>query len=325
MRVPFSPLPLPTLPRHVMWRRLYDDNRYGRSLTDLELKQRIDDLIYNLLTLTSDGKLGIIRMDNRDNTAIAEKLTHMLEEMQLRHGPYPAGFDGSSLKGRLAGFASAVAREAGGRFSSISSTGGMLVKFGKKQYMESLINFGSMRIQPASYFLSKEHNAAIRDDEQRFGFTVTLERDEVVKLVKNPQDVPEIIPDQRVDFNAIFGTDYWVYCLTTAISDRLFIDFEADSCVIVKNPGEFRKRLQRVTEVHSILSRAEMRGDSAKYLDPLFPSIGLPDIPFVKHFKYAYQKEHRFCWIPRSPLPPLSHVDIEIGNLRGIADIVELK
>ena len=79
------------LARHIQIRRHYDKNRYMRRLTQDELNVRIRDVFLNMLRLTPDGKIGVPPID----AAFAlwnEKWTHVLEEMQLRHGPYPGGF-----------------------------------------------------------------------------------------------------------------------------------------------------------------------------------------------------------------------------------------
>jgi hypothetical protein len=47
-------------------------------------------------------------------------------------------------------------------------------------------------------------------------------------------------------------------------------------------------------------------------------------VPLVKHFGYSYQEEHRFCWQPHVRATKLSHVDLEIGSLDRIAELITL-
>lgn len=76
------------MPRHEHWRRDYRENRYCRDLTQDELNQRARDIVLNLLRLTPEGKVGLPEMGTQ---GIRWMLlwTHVLEEMKLRHGPYP--------------------------------------------------------------------------------------------------------------------------------------------------------------------------------------------------------------------------------------------
>jgi hypothetical protein len=89
-----------------------------------------------------------------ESTVWIEKSAHMMEEMRLRHGPYPAGFTRETLqKPALPDLASELARKAAMRLASIGSNpNDVLIKFGKREHMEMLYNCGALRIQPATYF-----------------------------------------------------------------------------------------------------------------------------------------------------------------------------
>ena len=60
------------------------------------------------------------------------------------------------------------------------------------------------------------------------------------------------------------------------------------------------------------------------YLDPLLPTTSKVFVPFVKHFGYTYQDEHRFCWLPNTTTPSANAVDIEIGSLKDFSDLIVL-
>src|ERR1700732_113279 len=79
------------LPRHEIWRREYRIRRYAHHLSQSELNRRIRDVFLNLLNLAPDAKVGPGPI-TEESVIWMVKWTHMLEEMQLRHGPYPAGF-----------------------------------------------------------------------------------------------------------------------------------------------------------------------------------------------------------------------------------------
>jgi hypothetical protein len=144
----------------------------------------------------------------------------------------------------------------------------------------------------------------------------------MVKLVTNPQDVPTDAQEQRVDVGLQLPTDYWLYCVTNSVEPRLFVDFEADSCVIIRERAKFSRMLAEASR-HQ-LSGAVMREGPAMYVDPLRPTTANLFIPLVKHFGYSYQDEHRFYWLPATPIPKLSHADVQIGNLKEFSDLVVL-
>jgi hypothetical protein len=311
------------LPRHIAQRRQYDSRRYARHLSQPELNQRIRDVFLNLLRVNPEAKIDIGPIT--DKSAIwMEKWTHVLEEMQLRHGPYPAGFTREILHSEpFPDFASALAQKAAARLSSLGlKRGDVFIKFGKRVYMERLHETGALRIQPATYFARTDHNGAIRDDELTLSMALALTRDDVVKILRNPQDVPLNAPEQRVDVKFQSPTDYWLYCVTNSVEPRLFADFNADSCVIIKDRPRFTKMLREVSQ--SRLIDADMRDESAVYIDPLLPTTAKILVPFMKHFRYTYQDKYRFCWLPHSPTPQVAHLDLEIGSLKEFSDLLVL-
>lgn len=72
------------------------------------------------------------------------------------------------------------------------------------------------------------------------------------------------------------------------------------------------------------LTHATIHEGQAQYIDPLFPVSPPVFVPLAKHFAYSYQEEYRFCWHPPMPIKKLSFIDIEIGSLRGIAELIVL-
>lgn len=311
------------MPQHMAWRRQYEERRYARHLSQPELNRRIRDVMLNMLRVNKDAKIDLGEITD-EGVAWMEKWTHVLQEMQLRHGPYPAGFTREILHSEpFPNFASELAGKAARRLASLGlENGKVLIKFGKRCYMEQLYEKGSLRLQPASYFARKDHNGAVRDDELSLELALVLSRDDVVKIVKNPQDVPVDAPDQRVNIRMHSPTDFWLYCVTTSVEPRLFVDFEADACVIIRDKEKFTKRLAAAAAAN--LSGAKMHNGPAIYVDPLLPKTAKLFVPLAKSFGYSYQAEHRFCWFPPQPAKELAPVDAELGGLQDFADLIVL-
>jgi len=302
---------------------MYRENRYCRHLSQKELNQRVQDVLLNILRLTPVAKIGLPPMKPKGMKSM-EIWTHVLEEMALRHGPYPNGFTRDilhsepfpDLVGELGKKAAGVLASRGLRSDEV------FIKFGKAEHMRSLVERGALRVQSASYYATPSHNCAIKDDELSLPLSLALSRDDIIKVVLNPQDVPDGPLEQRLDVTYNAGTDYWLYCVSSAIEPRLFVDFQADSCVIIKNRDHFQRllTLQRAAK----FPNTGHRHGAAVYIDPLRPSTVKIDVPMSKHFRYEYQCEYRFVWRPVKPKANLSYVDLEISNLEGIAELVVL-
>jgi hypothetical protein len=231
-------------PRHEAWRAMHRDRRYARHLTQTELNQRFRDIFINLLSLKTDGKISVL--SNLDEMARwTELFTHMLEEFEIRHGPFPGGFTRDVLHSEtFPDFVGALADRAVAVLAARHvSPENAFIKFGKRRHMEALYERGAIRIQPASFYATPSHNGAVRDDELALGLSFALSRDDIAALVKNPKDVPANAPDQRVNVQFSSPGDCSLYCVSTALDPRLFVDFEAEACVIIRDQAAFKNRL----------------------------------------------------------------------------------
>lgn len=226
------------VPRQNVWQRQYHAHRYARHLSQSELDRRIRDIFLNSVHVNPTGKIDLFgpidiapNSISSESTSWMEKWGHMLEEMSLRHGPYPAGFKREILHSEpFPDFVSDLAKKAAKRLSSIGlKQGDVFIKFGKRKHMECLHESGALRIQPATYYAETDHNGAVRDNELKLSVSLALSREDIIKVVQNPQDVPSEVSEHRVDVEFKSPTDYWLYCVTNSVEPRLFVDFNADS------------------------------------------------------------------------------------------------
>lgn len=58
-----------------------------------------------------------------------------------------------------------------------------------------------------------------------------------------------------------------------------------------------------------------------RYIDPYF-ALDNPDVPFCKHYKFAYQREFRFVARGINKLG-FAERKIEIGSIKDVADLIE--
>jgi hypothetical protein len=317
--------------RSDVWRLQYRRDRYARHLSHAELTQRFRDLVLNLVTVTPDG-IGFFPSQispdeiSNESTIWMEKATHMLEEFALRYGPYPAGIkvEGTApFVSKIPEFASELARKAARRLETLGADpSDVSIKFGKRKYMEMLHSSGALRIQPATYFAATVHNEAVKDDELTVEASLDLSREDFVALVSNPQEVPADLRHVRADVRLQLESDYWLYCLSSSLVPRLFIDYGADACVVIRDRARFTNMLRNASLEK--LSGTTMSYSAVEYIDPLLPRSLTVPVAFSKHLRYAYQNEHRFCWFPPHPINKAMHCDVEIGSLGEFSDLIVL-
>lgn len=313
----------PPIARHEHWRHVYREHRYCEHLTKDELDERISNIMTNMLLLTPEAKIGLSAIEDGGGLWM-ELFTHVLEEMVLRHGPYPNGFSKDIFQNSpLPDFTGELGKKAAKVVSARNlRSGQFLIKYGDPMHMKHLIEDGNIRVQSASFYRSTEHNEAVRDDETALLMSLRLTRDDIIKIVKNPEDVPENINSQRLDFSHIYQSDYWLYCMTESAQPRLFVDFDATACVVISNREEFIKRISTAMSKHK--PGIKFRAGLTEYVDPLLPNKGIIDVPISKHFKYTYQKEYRIIWEQKENHDTLGHIDLNIGCIADIAELIAL-
>jgi hypothetical protein len=122
--------------------------------------------------------------------------------------------------------------------------------------------------------------------------------------------------------------DHYLYCFSVSYRIRLFADFHANACVLIHNQEEFKRRL--ILAVRKALPDWYVELGKAKYVDPYFVLQMLPnsgaEMFFFKHFRFMYQHEWRLVALPpRHSEGPEGPLDIEIGDLRDISQLIVLR
>ena len=149
---------------HKIWRQQYRSRRYLEYMTFKELVRRAEDVMLNSLTLNRELKVGLYPTD-AEAGYWAEMFTHILEECVLRNFHYREllkELDPSiTPKYNWPGLQEAVSKVG----KSKLQTGNFLIKYGKEQYLRPMLDTGSVRISPASFYDDPSLNSAIRDTE----------------------------------------------------------------------------------------------------------------------------------------------------------------
>jgi hypothetical protein len=311
-----------TITRQEYWRRLYHQRRYLEHAKLDELVQRMRDILSNITALTEDGKIGFLGLEEGLPYWL-EMFGHVLEEFKLRKSVLPVGFlAGASIPKPTFPSqprAASIVRQVQAKFGDKP----YVVKLGKAKHLESAFREGRWRLSPASSYSDASLNPAQHDSELQLVF-YALNRDVQMEAFDHRTGVSKgkIEPIGDVEVTTKSATDYYVICLSKQLRVRLFSDFDADCCIVIHQPLEFAKRIFEAAR--RSLRGCEGRFAAVRYIDPYNSRDGRPDVFLSKHFRYCYQCEVRFSWLPDKPVEKLAHVFLELGPLSDISEFFEV-
>jgi hypothetical protein len=305
---------------HRIWRQQYRSRRYLEYMTFKELVRRAEDVLLNSHTLNRELKIGLYPTD-AEAGYWAEMFTHILEECVLRNLHYRdllKEVDSSiTPKYDWPGLQEAVSKVGVTKLQ----TGNFLIKYGKEQYLRPMLDTGSVRISPASFYDDPSLNSAIRDTELELSLYSLSSEVTLIRLDPvTGEEIGQIESEGYIERSFQVPTNYYVYCLANMFSPRMFGDFDADSCLIIHRPAEFMRLLNHAFEEK--MSDWTYQAKLVNYIDPFNTGEFRPELYFGKHFRYAYQKEYRVVWLPPTPKTILKPVFVELGNLDEYCELI---
>jgi len=129
-------------------------------------------------------------------------------------------------------------------------------------------------------------------------------------------------PDHDVTLDSADGRIHWkgraaflnsvnpdrilVFCLSERLAPELFVEFNADACVEIRDPNEFLARCRRAIARQKRFDLAGLLHGSTEYYAPNAAAKGdVKDprsIPFFKHVLYSRQAEYRLALALRGGL-----------------------
>jgi hypothetical protein len=279
------------------------------------------DHFHNQLRLTAEGTI-VPRKDFADGGGlIAPLFTHMMLEFGARGLALPA--------------ANEKARQQLNRyFENGEPTGvrlfrgfpeeleGVIVRFGKHVHLKPMLEYGNLRLTPAELYQRSELVEAMRDNETERCFHASqFERVVAGKEQIHLNGISTKIEDGFLKF-VLSCPSYLLWSACKDIDRRLPDDFEANAAVIIRKPDVFASKL--IKAVEKLWPKAPVWCGDVKYYDPC-SFVGMKRRPeTIKHFRYLYQREWRFCVFPNEREMPEEPFDLTIGSLEDIADIVTL-
>ncbi|KAB8198103.1 hypothetical protein FKV24_003770 [Lysobacter maris] len=275
----------------------------------------------NIAEVGESGKLQPVPLTETDE--FMQTFTHILEEFDARGSGIPESLVESAREPihRYFKYGTPIGVT---MFSGYKApTGPMLVKYGKREFLEPMLQAGWLRLSNAKSYNNASHLDAVRDDETSRTFFIPTYKERIEGQAYFEMRGHRIeFGDDDVVLPLVFD-DYYLFSMCERIHYRMPTDFEADAAIVIKNPERFKQRL-----IASFLVRfpdwVPMEG-KVTYYDPYrdYTKFKVPEM--AKHFGYAYQKEVRVGFRPRrrttSNLEPLF---LSIGSMTDYADLVSL-
>ena len=320
---------------HANWVREYIDNQYLRFESRKELHQREEDIGLNVEVITPSGKLGI----TEDPKWLRLK-THIYAEMQRRNEPPTRTNQHPAIEGPRPVLSGELCRKAADVASRQGPYKNVLVKYGKREYIEQLLHDGLVYLNPATNYQQNQHSQAVKDDELEITFKGGFVRQTAPIRYYGANDAnrledfrpiyhaPTLDQDQFAECTIKIPTDYWMFCMSGAFNHQQFVDFGADACLIIKQPHRFKRRVLRAASFQ--MSQADAFFGEIGYVDPLGAAhpnngrIGL-DMPIymTKTLRFAYQREVRLALLPKAHQDRLKPTELHIEPLTD-PDMAEL-
>ncbi|MFA4984122.1 MAG: hypothetical protein WC559_02265 [Candidatus Omnitrophota bacterium] len=305
------------------WIHLYKIRRYLEHVSETELKERLLDILNNAFVLKENGDLVLRSLEGKEAWWL-ERLIHIEEEYRLR------GISDSKAIDRNINLPkfnyTAYLKDFITSKGEVLKFESFIIKYGESQFMKPMFEEGKIQIKPASKYTDPSLASPIKDNElSRTTYGIPSE----VKIEGFDRKKGEkfaIKPLGNVSFMSQSITDYFVYCVSCVYDPRMFKDRDCnyDSCVIIKDPFEFEKRLEKAFK--TFYPEWSMFKNRVNYMDPFLAKDEEDPLFFTKNFKYAYQYEFRFIWLPPSGkiIGTLDPINLNLGSLKDIAELIIL-
>ena len=309
--------------RHQFWRLTYRRNRYLEHAPHIDLANRARDVIGNVTELEYNGKIGLVQIN--DGVYWMELFTHVLEELVLLKVGFPSGFMKDSAVPKPTFPSDPRSKKLLEQLGSRLSGHLYVAKLGKSKYLESDFKLGRWRISPASSYAASDSSLNLAQRDAELELSVYLPKQAKLRVWDGKTGLfkGEMEPRGNIKLTSRSVSDYYVSCMTKQLDLRLFDDFDADCGIIVHKPTEFAERMFSAAK-RALPSWVGGFGD-VKYIDPYRPPKDEIEIFCCKDFRFWYQKEVRFAWLPlKPPQGKLDHLYLELGDISDVCQFVQI-
>lgn len=320
----------------MVFRRQYHLNPYLAMIDAPELRERLDIIANNCIRYDSVGHASLVN----DTDYWHRKSEEMVEELRIRPREGFFTSEPSEPRARVLHMHhdfrqhSDYAHSAPwGRVPVLPPLSGpALFKFGQHSHLLDALERGILRVSRVSRYAdpslgvaridSNELRLMLRPSPESFPIVVRDERGQPVADTSSPRD-------HQLAIEIGGDIDAFAWCCSEVYEPRLFVDFGADACLIVRDAREFMRRVNAGLLLHFPALQG-CRGGRVRYYDPICVDEDIPEMfraplgpMFFKNWKYSYQAEYRFVW----PVPSgtqFRQVDIRVAPLADICTLVRV-
>lgn len=213
------------LVRHEVWRHAYVARPYLIGAPDDRVAERMCAVFMNVMELGADGKLCPEPVHETDE--FTQVFTHLLEEYAPRGGP-PVEVIGRARAPLVRYFEHGTPVGATMFEGYKRPTTPILVKYGKREFLEPMMRTGELRVANASLYNQTGHNDAIRDDEtSRIFFMPTYKERLAGQVHLDFQGRCIAFEDDDIVLPLVFN-DYYLFSLDDPRPRREIAGWEKD-------------------------------------------------------------------------------------------------
>jgi hypothetical protein len=315
-------------------RRQYYMDPYLADVADEEIRRRIDAIADNMFRFGVNGE--VIAPTGAELSFWQRKAEEVLEE--LGNGREHLLEDHPEISGKKAMIIHLNTHKNNKYINTIpwgaipKPSGGQLFKFGEARFLRPALEHGQLRITSTSFYGNSDLNSARRDGDEgrtilrpsRTGLAISL-NDMSGRTIFGPSERGK----KQIAVEIGGDQDFFVWCCSRIYEPRLYVDFQADSCLVIHDAKEFGRRLNKGL-LEKIPTLPGMRGSHVRYYDPFLPDdtidemLSTPLSLFLfKDLRYMYQAEYRFLW-PLKEGPAQPFLNIEVKPLSDICELLVL-
>jgi hypothetical protein len=213
-----------------VWRHTYLAHPYLLGAQDERVAERFKSIFMNLMELSPQGQLSPVPIEVTDE--YMQVFTHMREEYETRHDGHPPDEVISEARLPLVKYFENGTPIGIRMFEGYKAPNTpILVKYGKKQFLEPMIEHGELRLANAGLYNDSGFLDSVRDHETSRTFFIPTFRERLAgetHLELNGHRQP--FDDDDIVLPLIFD-DYYLFSLCEHIHYRMPTDFEADAAI----------------------------------------------------------------------------------------------
>ncbi|MER9299649.1 hypothetical protein NKI38_24580 [Mesorhizobium sp. M0621] len=297
-----------------LWRQEYLKNRYLLTTSIEDLEGRMCDIFDNIMALDWDS--WKYKPDITIDGGIYYSLPHLDFFKMMIEVAYEGELRGRDVikandKRKIIDAEKALIeqkwavrhelRTSNKTFSTAYRKPEKIFRFSAKEFNSSLLHSGKLRFSPSLAYADGALLPAQFDNENQ----VHVSNGGYYEL----------------------ESEFWVCSFSCVYELRMYAEFNADSCLVIQDVEEFKRRAVQSIHRHNsdneddVLARAVF--SPVVYYDP-YKTVDVEsanEIHFLKHFRYAYQREFRAILMPKRTRPS-TPVFLNLGPLTDIAELV---